>query len=515
VKSMPRPIHETRSDSEDQDGFFARVLTKLNSLWVSATYPFARKGRNMSLHYGSEISRRLSPRIWLGDDIEIGRHSWLSMSTEWNNEINITIEDNCRIGARCTISAENSIHLKRGVVLGSDVLVIDSNHAYEDVSMPITQQGFTPGGRIRIEEGCRIGNGAAILCDRGELVLGRNCIVAPGAVVTRSFPPNSLLSGNPARAVQGAGAALASVQPVAERIPIELGQETVRQGTDETGFVDSALFASTRQHASVKRPTTKQGSSVRGVTRYSQQVMRDEDPLSWFSRAAIKLRTVWLAWTYPFASFGRGAWVHYSCRVARSAAPYISLGEGVGFARGTRLDVCEAPGTDQPVLIMEDGSGMQRRGVISARNRVHVMKDVMFGFSVLVMDHVDSDDEDDFAGGQKAEGGTIRIEEECWIGSGAMILCEQGELVIGRHSVVGANSVVRRSIPPYSVVAGDPARIVKQYDFSKGKWVVGCIRPTAAADRQQPDPPVNAAGEASTCESAVPNSAGEVSRGVR
>ncbi len=66
--------------------------------------------------------------------------------------------------------------------------------------------------------------------------------------------------------------------------------------------------------------------------------------------------------------------------------------------------------------------------------------------------------------------GTIRIEEECWIGFGATIVCTQGELVIGRHSVVGANSVVSRSIPPYSVVSGDPARIVKQYDFSKGKW---------------------------------------------
>ena len=514
MKSMPRPIHETRSDSEDQEGFFSRILTKLNSLWVSATYPFARKGRNMSLHYGSEISRCLAPRIWLGDHVEIGRHSWLSMSAEWKNEINITIEDQCRIGARCTISAENSIHLERAVVLGSDVLIIDSNHAYEDVSTPITQQGFTPGGRIRIEEGCRIGNGAAILCDKGELVLGRNCIVAPGAVVTRSFPPNSLLSGNPARAVQGAGAALASLRSVAERIPIELGQETVRQGIDETGAGNSALLASARQHASAKRPTSKEGSSARGLTRYSQQVMRDEDPLSWFSRAAIKLRTVWLAWTYPFASFGRGAWVHYSCCVARSAAPYISLGEGVGFARGTRLDVCAAFGTDQPVLIMEDGSGMQRRGVISARNRVHVMKDVMFGFSVLVMDHGQGP-EADFAGGQEAVGGTIRIEEECWIGSGAMIVCEQGELVIGRHSVVGANSVVMRSIPPYSVVAGDPARIVKQYDFSKGKWVVGCIRPTAAADPRQPDPPAKASADVCICESAVSNSAGEVSRGVR
>ena len=59
-----------------------------------------------------------------------------------------------------------------------------------------------------------------------------------------------------------------------------------------------------------------------------------EDPLTWFSRAVGKLRTLWLARTYPFASFGKGAWVHYSCRVARSAAQYISIGENVGLGSG-------------------------------------------------------------------------------------------------------------------------------------------------------------------------------------
>jgi acetyltransferase-like isoleucine patch superfamily enzyme len=78
-------------------------------------------------------------------------------------------------------------------------LLMDHAHAYEDVTNPIKVQGTTPGGRIRIEEGCRIGRGAAILCDKGELVLGRNCIVAPRAVISRSFPPNSVISGNPGR----------------------------------------------------------------------------------------------------------------------------------------------------------------------------------------------------------------------------------------------------------------------------------------------------------------------------
>jgi acetyltransferase-like isoleucine patch superfamily enzyme len=226
-----------------------------------------------------------------------------------------------------------------------------------------------------------------------------------------------------------------------------------------------------------------------GPFRYPRHVTR-EDPLKWFSRAAGKLRTLWLAWTYPFASFGKGVWTHYSCHVARSAAPYISIGERVGLARDAQLDVCAAPGTNAPVLILENGSSVQRRGVISARNRIHVMPNVIFGPSVLVMDYgPDAEERADPTGGQQeTRGGTIRIEEECWIGFGAVIVCEHGELVIGKHSVVGANSVVTRSIPPYSVVAGDPARIVKQYDFSKGKWVLGCIRLAVGSERQDPAP---------------------------
>ena len=214
---MDSAIRQTSEGSEGREGFFSRVLTNLNTLWVAVTYPFAGKGRKLSLHYTSEISRCFAPHIRLGNYVEIGRQTWFftwpTQGTQGNDEIKITIEDNCRIAARCTITAGNSIHLERDVVLASDVLLMDHAHAYEDVTRSIGEQGTTPGGRIRIGEGCRIGQGAAILCsNKGELVLGRNCLVSPRAVVSRSFPPNSVLSGNPARAVQYSGTTQSSVQ---------------------------------------------------------------------------------------------------------------------------------------------------------------------------------------------------------------------------------------------------------------------------------------------------------------
>ena len=54
--------------------------------------------------------------------------------------------------------------------------------------------------------------------------------------------------------------------------------------------------------------------------------------------------------------------------------------------------------------------------------------------------------------------GKIQIANDVWIGTHAVIL---PGVVIGEHAVVAAGAVVRESIPPYTVVAGVPARIIR------------------------------------------------------
>jgi maltose O-acetyltransferase len=52
----------------------------------------------------------------------------------------------------------------------------------------------------------------------------------------------------------------------------------------------------------------------------------------------------------------------------------------------------------------------------------------------------------------------VMIEDHAWIGARAIIL---PGVTIGRGSTVGAGAVVSKSIPPYSVAVGNPARVVK------------------------------------------------------
>ena len=62
----------------------------------------------------------------------------------------------------------------------------------------------------------------------------------------------------------------------------------------------------------------------------------------------------------------------------------------------------------------------------------------------------------------------IIVEDNCWIAANAVITAG---VTIGKHSVVAAGAVVTKSIPPYSVAVGNPAKVIKQYDFTKAEWV--------------------------------------------
>lgn len=60
----------------------------------------------------------------------------------------------------------------------------------------------------------------------------------------------------------------------------------------------------------------------------------------------------------------------------------------------------------------------------------------------------------------------ILIKEGAWIGAGATIM---PGICIGKHAIVGASSVVTHDVPDYSVVVGNPARVIKTLDETKFK----------------------------------------------
>lgn len=68
---------------------------------------------------------------------------------------------------------------------------------------------------------------------------------------------------------------------------------------------------------------------------------------------------------------------------------------------------------------------------------------------------------------QKCSAKNVAIKDEVWIGANSVIVAG---VTIGKHSVVAAGSIVTKDVPPYSVVVGNPAKVIKQYNHKNSSW---------------------------------------------
>ena len=198
-----------------------------------------------------------------------------------------------------------------------------------------------------------------------------------------------------------------------------------------------------------------------------------EDPFALLSHLLNKANTEWLRLTYPFAGFGKGVSIHRTCDIYKQHARHIQIGDRVYLDDDVWLNAWGEGADGAPTLILGNGCAVGRRCMITAKNQICLEDNVLMGPSILIADHSHefSNVETPIVAQGLTPGGTIRIERNCWIGYGAAIVCSSGHLVIGQNSVVGACAVVTRSVPPFTAVAGNPARIVKRYDPVSNRWV--------------------------------------------
>ncbi|AMR32676.1 acetyltransferase [Mucilaginibacter sp. PAMC 26640] len=68
---------------------------------------------------------------------------------------------------------------------------------------------------------------------------------------------------------------------------------------------------------------------------------------------------------------------------------------------------------------------------------------------------------------QKVVTGQITVMDDVWIGANSVITAG---VTIGKHAVIGAGSVVTKDVPAYSVAVGNPARVIKKYNFETASW---------------------------------------------
>jgi acetyltransferase-like isoleucine patch superfamily enzyme len=109
------------------------------------------------------------------------------------------VGDRSMLGRDLMVACTYSITIGSSVTVSDRVYIGDSHHGYDNPDVPVLDQPMRGQAAVEIGDGCFIGVGAAIL---PGVTLGRGCVVAPNAVVTRSFEANTVVLGNPARPIR-------------------------------------------------------------------------------------------------------------------------------------------------------------------------------------------------------------------------------------------------------------------------------------------------------------------------
>ena len=131
--------------------------------------------------------------------LRIGRWAWIGHGCKIRvHEGEVSIGAKTVIGQECTISAFQHVSIGRECILADRVMLIDFDHGVTEVERPIRVQGIYKRD-VEVGHNVWIGYGACIL--RGVRV-GDNSIVGTSAVLTRSFDPNSVVAGVPARVIR-------------------------------------------------------------------------------------------------------------------------------------------------------------------------------------------------------------------------------------------------------------------------------------------------------------------------
>ena len=141
-------------------------------------------------------------RIAIGEGTTIGPLASLSAGMPVHAGLRgdpiISIGDRCVLGKGIGIVGHERIEIGNDIWTGHYIYITDQNHGYEDPDVPVGLQP-TKEGAVRIGSGSWLGANSVIL---PGTQLGRNCVVAAGAVVRGCFPDHTVVAGVPAAPVR-------------------------------------------------------------------------------------------------------------------------------------------------------------------------------------------------------------------------------------------------------------------------------------------------------------------------
>jgi serine acetyltransferase len=169
-----------------------------------------------------------------------------------------------------------------------------------------------------------------------------------------------------------------------------------------------------------------------------------------------------------FASFGPGSIIGFPTG-ALYGQEWIEIGANTMVGAQVSLSAGMIPGQDlgdRPVLAIGDRCVIGRGSHIVAHHSIVIGDDVFTGPYVYITDQNHGYADPDMPiGRQRPSNTAVSIGPGSWLGAGVIVLPGAS---IGRNVVVAAGSVVRGPVPDRCVIAGVPARVVREYVTGNG-----------------------------------------------
>ena len=150
---------------------------------------------------------------------------------------------------------------------------------------------------------------------------------------------------------------------------------------------------------------------------------------------------------------------------------YISIGEDTLIGPGVALSAGMVPGQEcitNPVVSIGDRCLIGKGSGIVGHFSITIGNDVWTGHHVYITDQNHGYEDVSVPISQQSQPErAVIIGDGSWLGHGSIVL---PGVTIGEHVVIGANSVVTKNIPSFSVAVGSPARVIRKYVENEG-WV--------------------------------------------
>ena len=148
---------------------------------------------------------------------------------------------------------------------------------------------------------------------------------------------------------------------------------------------------------------------------------------------------------------------------------YVDMGGQVFIDDDVELCVNQTMPGVTPKLLIGNRVHFGKMNRIGCDNKIVIEDDVLFAPHVHISDrnHGFEDINTPISRQKVVSKGAVVIGAETWLGFGCQVM---SGVKIGRHCVIAAGAIVVKDVPDYSVVGGNPAKILKKYNQITNKW---------------------------------------------